>query len=74
MAVDTGGRASARQRPFALWLIAGGLVYVTLALLVFVLSFLAAIPVGFLAILVAFVVLFLIAIVFTLRQKRWAYI
>src|SRR5205807_9968889 len=44
-----------------------------LALLVFVLSFLAAIPAGFLAILVAFVVLFLIAIVFTFREKRWAY-
>ena len=74
MAVDTGGGASVRQRPFALWVIAGGLVYVTLALLVFVLSFLAAIPAGFLAILVAFVVLFLIAAVFTLREKRWAYI
>src|SRR5205807_8507072 len=74
VAVDTGGGASVRQRPFALWVIAGGLVYVTLALLVFALSFLAAIPAGFLAILVAFVVLFLIAAVFTLREKCWAYI
>src|SRR5438552_13666841 len=62
------------QRPFSLWVIAGGLVYAALALLAYAVPFLAAITVGFIAILLLFIIVFLVAAFFTLRVRRWAYI
>ncbi|MGI0148538.1 MAG: cupredoxin domain-containing protein [Thermoplasmata archaeon] len=67
-----------RQKPFSVWVIAGGLVYMGLALLSLGLPFAIAGGImaggGFLLILFVFVAVFLIAAVFSLRQQRWAYI
>ncbi|TLZ43956.1 MAG: hypothetical protein E6K19_05995 [Methanobacteriota archaeon] len=68
------GATSRRQRPFAVWVIAGGLVYIALALLVYTLPLLAAIGLGFLVLLTVFIVLLLVAAGFTLREKRWAFV
>ncbi|HKW43465.1 MAG TPA: plastocyanin/azurin family copper-binding protein [Thermoplasmata archaeon] len=62
-------------KPFALWVIAGGLVYTALALLVYTLSFFSgATDLGLVAFLLTFIILFLIAAFFSLRARRWAYI
>ena len=65
------------RKPFALWVIAGGLFYAALALLALGLPILLAAGIlaggGFLLILVVFVAVFLVSGVFSLREKRWAY-
>lgn len=65
------------RKPFAVWVIAGGLFYAGLALLALSLPF--ALVGGdlanpFLLILFVFIAIFLVAGVFSLQQKRWAYI
>src|SRR5207247_5592678 len=45
-----------------------------LALLAYAVPFLAAITVGFIAILLLFIIVFLVAAFFTLRGRRWAYV
>jgi plastocyanin len=72
-------RATIWQKPFALWVIAGGLLYMCLALLGLGLPFVLAGGLtgaggALLAFLFIFVALFLIAAGFSLREKRWAYI
>ena len=66
------------QKPFALWVIAGGLFYAGLALLALGLPIVIAAGIlaggGFLLILFLFIAVFLISGVFVLREKRWAYI
>ena len=74
MGEGTSSAGSMAQKPFSLWVIAGGLVYEALALLAYVVPFLAAIGIGFIAILLLFIILFLVAAFFTLKAKRWAYI
>ncbi len=74
MAEGTSSAGSMGQRPFSLWVIAGGLVYAALALLAYAVPFLAAITVGFIVILLLFIIVFLVAAFFTLRGRRWAYI
>ena len=74
MAEGASSSGSMGQKPFSLWVIAGGLVYAALALLAYAVPFLAAISVGFIAILLLFIILFLVAAFFTLRGRRWAYI
>ncbi len=68
----------ARQKPFAVWVIAGGLVYVALAVLVLALPFAIAGGIlaqgGVLLIVSPFVAVFLVAAAFVLREKRWAYV
>src|SRR5438034_11418207 len=64
----TGSAGSMGQKPFSLWVIAGGLVYAALALLAYVVPFLPAISVGFIAILLLFIIVFLVAAFFTLRE------
>lgn len=70
--------ARMRQKPFALWVIAGGLFYAGLALLALGLPIVIAAGIlaggGFLLILFLFIAVFLISGVFVLREKRWAYI
>src|SRR5438034_3869265 len=75
----TGGMwARMRQKPFSLWVIAGGLVYMALSLLYLGLPFAIMGGIlaggGFLLILFVFVAVFLIAAAFSFRQKRWAYV
>jgi len=74
VAEGTRSAGSMGQRPFSLWVIAGGLVYAALALLAYAVPFLAAITVGFIAILLLFIIVFLVAAFFTLRGRRWAYV
>ena len=74
MAEGTRSAGSMGQRPFSLWVIAGGLAYAALALLAYAVPFLAAITVGFIAILLLFIIVFLVAAFFTLRGRRWAYV
>ena len=66
------------RKPFAVWVIAGGLFYAGLALLSLGLPAVLAEGImaggGFLLILFFFVAVFLVAGVFSLRQRRWAYI
>src|SRR2546430_12682472 len=67
------------QKPFALWVIAGGLVYMSIALLYLGLQFalaggLTGTGGGLLAFLFIFIAIFLIAAGFSLREKRWAYV
>ena len=70
--------ARMREKPFALWVIAGGLFYAGLALLALGLPIVIAAGIlaggGFLLILFLFIAVFLISGVFVLREKRWAYI
>ena len=68
------GGALLGRKPFALWVIAGGLVYAALALLVLAGPSFGTLDVGFLGFLLTFVILFFLAAFFTLREKRWAYI
>jgi len=63
-----------RQKPFSIWVIAGGLAYMGFALLLLVLPFFATLTLDFLAFLSAFIVLFFVAAFFAFREKRWAYI
>jgi plastocyanin len=67
-----------RAKPFALWVIAGGLVYIGLAPLTFVVPLILGAGImaggGFVLIFLVFVALFLVAAAFTLKEKRWAYI
>jgi len=78
MAANDSMWARVRQKPFSLWVIAGGLVYMGLSLLYLGLPFAIAGGIlaggGFLLILFVFVAVFFIAAVFSLRQKRWAYV
>src|SRR5438552_19085851 len=72
-------RAKVWQKPFALWVIAGGLVYMSIALLYLGLQFalgggLTGTGGGLLAFLFIFIAIFLIAAGFSLREKRWAYV
>ena len=70
--------ARLRQKPFALWVIAGGLFYAALALLALGLPIVIAAGIlaggGFLLILFLFIAIFLISGVLVLREKRWAYV
>ena len=71
--------ANVWQKPFALWVIAGGLVYMSIALLYLGLQFalaggLTGTGGGLLAFLFLFIAVFLIAAGFSLREKRWAYV
>lgn len=70
--------ARMRQKPFSLWVIAGGLVYMGLSLLYLGLPFAIMGGIlaggGFLLILFVFVAVFFIAAAFSLREKRWAYV
>jgi len=79
--MEQGGGAGAlvRRKPFALWVIAGGLVYMSIALLILGLPFvlaggLSSTNGGLLAFLFVFIAIFLIAAAFALREKRWAYV
>jgi plastocyanin len=67
-----------RHAPFSVWVIFGGLTYNAGALLYFGLPFAIAVGImgggGFLLILFAFVAVFLVAGVFSLLQRRWAYL
>lgn len=67
-----------RQLPFAVWVIAGGLTYSGLALLVLTVPFalVAGITGDYGTVLVVFVfaAVFFVAAAFSFRQKRWAYI
>jgi plastocyanin len=67
-----------RRKPFALWVIAGGLVYMSLALLYLALPLAIQSGVsgggGFVVFGFLFVALFLISGAFSLREKRWAYV
>ena len=67
-----------RHVPFSVWVIFGGLTYIAGALLYFGLPFAIAVGImgggGFLLILFAFVAVFLVAGVFSLLQRRWAYL
>src|SRR6267143_1891378 len=79
MEEGTGGLwGRVRRRPFALWVIAGGLVYMSLALLILTLPFLIQGGLtaggGLVVFVFLFVALFLIAAAFSLREKRWAYV
>src|SRR5947208_9854830 len=80
-AMDQGESMTAKvwQKPFALWVIAGGLVYMSIALLYLGLQFalaggLTGTGGGLLAFLFLFIAVFLIAAGFSLREKRWAYV
>jgi len=70
--------ARVRRKPFALWVIAGGLVYMSLALLYLTLPFAIQGGVsgggGLVVFVFLFVALFWIAAAFSLREKRWAYV
>lgn len=78
--VDRGGDLGVwvRQKPFSLWVIAGGLVYSALALVTLGLPIAIAAGIlaggGFLLIPFVFIALSLVAAAFALRQKRWAYV
>src|SRR2546430_17545212 len=74
VAEGTSSAASTGQKPFSLWVIAGGLVYAALALLAYAVPFLTAISIGFIAILLLFIILFLVAALFTPRGRRWGYV
>jgi plastocyanin len=74
MVGGTSSGTSLGRKPFALWVIAGGLVYAALALLLFVAPFITSLGLGFAGFLLAFIIVFLVAAFFTLREKRWAYI
>lgn len=77
---ETGGLAAwVRQKPFSILVIAGGLLYIGLALLVLSVPLIVMgalmVPGGeFILVIFLFVALFLIAAVFTLREARWAYV
>jgi plastocyanin len=68
----------ARQKPFSLWVIAGGLVYTSLTFLAMLVPLVITSGItaggGFVPILLLFVALFLVAGVFSFRAKRWAYL
>jgi len=70
--------ARMRQKPFSLWVIASGLVYMGLSLLYLGLPIAIVGGIlaggGFLLILFVFVAVFFIAAAFSLRAKRWAYV
>lgn len=79
--VTEGGGLGAwvRQKPFSILVIAGGLLYIGLALLVLSVPLIVIgalmVPGGeFILVIFLFIVLFLIAAVFTLREARWAYV
>lgn len=77
---ESGGVASwVRQKPFSILVIAGSLFYLGLALLVLSVPIIAMgalmAPGGeFIVVLLVFVVLFVLAAVFSLKEARWAYI
>jgi len=70
--------ARMKQKPFALWVIAGGLWYAGLAFLAVGIPFVIAGGIlaggGFLLILFVFIAIFLISGTFAFRAKRWAFI
>lgn len=74
----SGALAWVRTKPFALWVIAGGLVYASLAFLALLVPLVLEAGLlgagGILIFFFLFVALFLVGAVFTLKQKRWAYL
>src|SRR5256885_12897442 len=67
-----------RRIPFAIWVISGGLLYSALALAYLTIPFALAAGImgdsGTVLVILIFVAVFLVASVFSFRQKRWAYV
>lgn len=71
-------RSRLRQIPFSSWVIAGGLTYTALALLVVFVPEILLVGLffgsGFFIVVLVFVAMFLASSAFVLRQRRWAYV
>jgi len=67
-----------RRIPFAIWVISGGLLYSALALAYLTIPFALAAGImgdsGTVLVILIFVAVFLVASVYSFRQKRWAYV
>ena len=75
--VSVGAWARIKSKPFALWLIFGGLLYFGLVLLAFLLPFLVSNPSAFLSdpfgvLVLVFIALFVATAFLILRGKRWS--